>query len=408
MSDLSTFYPVGVIGDTGGTGQSKPLLHVQDQKPQGTSGGNMVSSTWTARDLNTVLTNDISGASLSSNVITLPAGEYYVEGAQLLNANSTHRLVHSAIYVDGLEVLRGPAGDVYRGVDITHTIAGRISLTSSSDVELYYYSNGAETNGLGVASDEGVGVFSDLRIWQLDAEKEYPRVYQPVNQPVTGAYVTGNIFGGELVYNDTTTVDVNPFSCMSDDLTTELAINATTNVDLGTPSINTTYHIFAVKYAGGTFGCEDDTDVNGATLPATVAYKRWLGFLRTDSSGNIEDFRMFGDEIEFKKPGGIDVTGNPITSASVFVPDYAGAGFPTSKIVSVALWGESITAEDILVDAYPDGSTKEYNIVNIIAGTTLQKNACVPIHIPLDLGIKAYDSSRNGGYLGVKRAKLRR
>lgn len=52
------------------------VLHVQDQKASGTNGGGFTSGAWRTRDLNTAVVNTISGASLSTNQITLPAGTY--------------------------------------------------------------------------------------------------------------------------------------------------------------------------------------------------------------------------------------------------------------------------------------------------------------------------------------------
>lgn len=52
------------------------ILHVRDLKSDGTSGGTSVAGSFLTRDLNTVVTNEITGASLSSNAITLPAGTY--------------------------------------------------------------------------------------------------------------------------------------------------------------------------------------------------------------------------------------------------------------------------------------------------------------------------------------------
>ena len=68
----------------------KPLLHVQDQKPTGTGGGTSVSGD-NERPLNTVLTNEIAGASLDSNKITLPAGEYFISAnAQIYSGSEEH------------------------------------------------------------------------------------------------------------------------------------------------------------------------------------------------------------------------------------------------------------------------------------------------------------------------------
>jgi hypothetical protein len=62
-----------------GNAISEQFLHIQDQKADGTNGGSATGGTTQTRDLNTVLTNEITGASLSANQITLPDGTYYIE-----------------------------------------------------------------------------------------------------------------------------------------------------------------------------------------------------------------------------------------------------------------------------------------------------------------------------------------
>lgn len=57
------------------------ILIVADEKPAGTSGGTFTSGAWRTRDLNTVRYNTITGASLASNQITLPAGTYYISAS---------------------------------------------------------------------------------------------------------------------------------------------------------------------------------------------------------------------------------------------------------------------------------------------------------------------------------------
>jgi hypothetical protein len=56
-----------------------PLLHVRDEKADNTDGGTFTSGAWRTRTLNTEVTNEISGASLAANQITLPAGTYEIE-----------------------------------------------------------------------------------------------------------------------------------------------------------------------------------------------------------------------------------------------------------------------------------------------------------------------------------------
>lgn len=56
----------------------EPMLHVQDQKAANTAGGTFTSGAWQLRDLNTTVVNEIAGASLAGNQITLPPGRYEV------------------------------------------------------------------------------------------------------------------------------------------------------------------------------------------------------------------------------------------------------------------------------------------------------------------------------------------
>src|SRR5690606_17712489 len=49
------------------------------QKATTTDGGSASADTTVTRDLNTVVVNEITGASLSDDIVTLPAGTYYCE-----------------------------------------------------------------------------------------------------------------------------------------------------------------------------------------------------------------------------------------------------------------------------------------------------------------------------------------
>ena len=58
-----------------------PLLHVRDEQTANTDAGTFTSGAWRTRALNTSKTNTITGASLASNQITLPAGTYEIEAS---------------------------------------------------------------------------------------------------------------------------------------------------------------------------------------------------------------------------------------------------------------------------------------------------------------------------------------
>ena len=67
-----------------------PTLIVRDEKPINTQAQSFVAGSWITRNLNTVVNNTISGASLSANQITLPAGRYSVE-ARAPSSGTKHR-----------------------------------------------------------------------------------------------------------------------------------------------------------------------------------------------------------------------------------------------------------------------------------------------------------------------------
>jgi hypothetical protein len=71
-----------------------PVLTVCQELAYNVNGGVAVDDTWTKRILNNVVENTISGASVASNEITLPAGQYHI----IARAN-----FHTG-YPDGLEM----------------------------------------------------------------------------------------------------------------------------------------------------------------------------------------------------------------------------------------------------------------------------------------------------------------
>lgn len=92
---LLFFQRTGDKGDKGDQGEPgtllAPTLHVRDERPSGTDGGAQAESSWVTRVLNTVKLNSISGASLASNRVTLPAGTYEFEGSAPACTTATHQ-----------------------------------------------------------------------------------------------------------------------------------------------------------------------------------------------------------------------------------------------------------------------------------------------------------------------------
>lgn len=115
--------------------------------------------------------------------------------------------------------------------------------------------------------------------------------------PPQNGFITGGIYGGELVYNTTSSINIKGFSCYSDESTTELKKDDITPLSIST-SPNTIYNIFAVKTDSGVITCMYDVNIDGSGLSSITA-KRWLGFVRVNGSSEICGFTMQGDFINF-------------------------------------------------------------------------------------------------------------
>ncbi len=147
------------------------LLHVRDEKADGVAGGTFTQNIWQTRDLQTVKTNEISGASLAANQITLPAGTYFISGRALAHFVDGHKIKIRNI-TDGSDVLIGLNG--WSGTAASEMIAsfvsGRFTLAATKVLELQHRCTVTRvTNGFGLADSFGViEVYSDVQIWKVD------------------------------------------------------------------------------------------------------------------------------------------------------------------------------------------------------------------------------------------------
>ena len=141
------------------------ILHVRDQKTAGTDGGTSSTGVNT-RVLNTVVTNTISGASLSTNQVTLPAGTYDVYGsAPAFDANA-HRAYLYNITDTAIEII-GQSGTFTGTADTTCNraeVVGRFTIGAEEVFELRHsVGSGTATNGLGTQTNDGsVEVYAEL------------------------------------------------------------------------------------------------------------------------------------------------------------------------------------------------------------------------------------------------------
>ena len=159
-----------IIAGGGGAFESE-LLHIRDEKASGTAGGTSTSATWNIRVLNTVKTNEISGASLSSNQITLPAGTYWIDSSAPAMRCAEHKLKLYNV-TDAADEIIGTSEYSVGGSDgVTRSeVSERFTIAGTKAFELRHYtSTGVATFGLGERTNVGgvIEVYTDVKIWKV-------------------------------------------------------------------------------------------------------------------------------------------------------------------------------------------------------------------------------------------------
>ena len=145
------------------------LLHVRDEKSASTEGGATSAGDNTC-DLNTIKTNEITGASLGSNQITLPAGTYYIDAtvpAFFVNRfrGFFRNITDSSDTVLGQSSYAVATSPASQGVS---KVCGRFTIASQKVFEIKLYCQIARTsNGFGVnTGDSRTNVYTDVKIWR--------------------------------------------------------------------------------------------------------------------------------------------------------------------------------------------------------------------------------------------------
>lgn len=150
-----------------------PLLHVRDEKSSGTAGGATSATTWHTRTLNTVKTNEITGASLSSDQITLPAGTYFIHArAPAYNSGAIKSRLYNVTDAAVVSELFGASvtSATANASSPDATLFGRFTLASSKALRLEMFATSAQaTNGLGFPSTSSATteVYSEVMIWKV-------------------------------------------------------------------------------------------------------------------------------------------------------------------------------------------------------------------------------------------------
>lgn len=147
-----------------------PYIHVRDEKSAGSYGGATTGST-TIRTLNTVKTNTITGASLSSNVLTLPAGTYRVFARAPAMMVNGHRLQLFNVTSGGYLLIGGNARAASGAEGSNQSILlGRFTLFATSGIRLDHATQTPQdgnSEAMGTRVNNGwQEVFAELEVWK--------------------------------------------------------------------------------------------------------------------------------------------------------------------------------------------------------------------------------------------------
>jgi hypothetical protein len=162
------------VGGVAAVKTHSPFLkfaYFEDRKTANTNGGSRSSGGYVTRTLNTTGYNGITGASLSSNQVTLPAGTYIAEGSCPAYRVGVHKcrlydVTATAVLAYGTSTVAG-AADLVQSVS---TVFTRFTIASSSAIRLEHSLDTTTSSAdYGLAANlTGEEVYSTLRFWKLD------------------------------------------------------------------------------------------------------------------------------------------------------------------------------------------------------------------------------------------------
>ena len=265
------------------------VMHVQDQKPSGTAPGNATMNGVLVRTLNTTVKNDIAGASLAGNQVTLPAGTYSFESGGSLGANSAGRLM---LYnsTSGLPLLIGNGSSSGSAM----FLQGELTFAAQTVVDLRMWSNQAES--LGAALGQGTEVYADLLITKIGGNYAPKPVISAARlQPMAGVVPNCQVQGFEITNTGANQLTVTKGQCLDSTLTTAIAVTGNTVLALDTTN-NKLFTIAAVILNDGTHTCKvyDSEAAMAADVGVNITHFAFIGWWQNNGSGVAKAGRLFG------------------------------------------------------------------------------------------------------------------
>ena len=128
------------------------ILIVEDRKATGVAGGESVDG-WQTRDLQTIIYDGITGASIADDEVTLPAGTYMIEGSAPAYVSDWHsiRLVDKAGPTTLLIGTAEKTDETTTNAMTRSFIDGVVTFASETVVYIEHNFNHGDSAGLGIA-----------------------------------------------------------------------------------------------------------------------------------------------------------------------------------------------------------------------------------------------------------------
>ena len=149
--------------------QLRLWAHFRDEKASGTAAGTSTGAAWGARVLNTTLFNNIPSCTLTANVISLPAGTYYVRGSQPLRGTFAAKSRLRDTTTPATLLVGANCQSDNTNAEARCPINGQFTITGTKNVEFQYWAaTGVATLGLGSAGTTGeVEVYAEFEIFRV-------------------------------------------------------------------------------------------------------------------------------------------------------------------------------------------------------------------------------------------------
>ncbi len=147
---------------------NEDYIHVKDEKVSATNGGTFTAGAWQTRDLNVLVADTGSHATLAANQITLQSGTYRFLGIAPAQEVADHQCRLQNI-TDGTTIEDGKNAKSSTG-DSTSSdsiVSGRFTITSAKVLELQHQSTSTQAaNGFGNAVGLTLEVYSIIEFWR--------------------------------------------------------------------------------------------------------------------------------------------------------------------------------------------------------------------------------------------------